>query len=149
MDFLFEIQHLAGEECTCLLQSFCVNHHTSFLHLSQDRHQRHFDFCKEAPESFLFEFFFKENTQLVHIITIIYGEQVIQMVPHFWVQEVVGNLCVEHRMVCQTLRLEFFPLSFQIVANNSLLPTSLNGRGDYNEWFCLLFFLRRKGLALH
>ena len=121
VNLFFESQHLPSEKRTCLLQSLCVNHHASFLHFCKDWHQWHFDVCEEVPKTLLLEFLLKALFQPYYIFTVIYREQIVEIVPHFWMQKVVGNLCVEHWIVRQSLCLEFFPVGFEIVTDYGIV----------------------------
>ena len=129
---LFECQHLLCEEAAGLLKSLSVNHHARLFHLGQHRHQGHLYLSEEVPESFFVQLFLQAFLQPHHVGAAVDRQQVVEIVTHFGVQNVVGNLRVEHRQVGQLLLLERLPLCLQVVSDD-LSPVLLRGGGNHDE----------------
>ena len=128
----FEVHQLSGEESARLLQSLRVDHHAGLLHFGQYGQQRHLDVGEELPQALLSEFLLEEVLQADDVRAAVSREQVVQVVAHFGVQEIVCYLGVEHGQVRQTLCLEFLPVGLQVVAYEQSLSVPLR-RGRYDD----------------
>ena len=118
MYLLFQSQHLLSEQPAGLLKSLSVNHYASLFHFRKDWHEWHLYVSKEAPQTLLLEFFLQALFEFANALATIDRQQIVQIMAHFGVQDIVRNLRIEHREFGEMLCLELLPISLQVVTNN-------------------------------